>query len=81
MGEVSRMSDHAIAVKYNGKLIISTGRNRFETKWKNGTTMWSKLLNKLSESQKTAETHAEYMKMPKSKQDESKTSAASWAGI
>lgn len=72
MGEVSRMSDHAIAVKYNGKLIISTGRSRFETKWKNGTTMWSKLLNRLSESQKTAETHAEYMKMPKSKQDEIK---------
>jgi len=50
-------------------LAIATGKNRFETKWKNRTLNWSGLLGKLSESVTTGETHAEYMKMSKTEQD------------
>lgn len=56
-------------VRHNGDLLISTGKSRFETKWKNKTMSWAVLLNKLSRSQETAETHAEYMKMGKEQQD------------
>ena len=45
-------------VKYNGDLLISTGRSRFETSWKNKTMSWAALLNKLSHSMETTETHA-----------------------
>ena len=31
-------------VKYNGDLLISTGRSRFETSWKNKTMSWAALL-------------------------------------
>ena len=66
-------------VKYNGDLLISTGRSRFETSWKNKTMSWAALLNKLSRSMETTETHAEYMKM--SSRTRSRTSAASSAVI
>lgn len=59
-------------VKYNGDLLISTGRSRFETSWKNKTMSWAALLNKLSRSTETTETHAEYMKMSKEQQDKIK---------
>ena len=59
-------------VKYNGDLLISTGRSRFETSWKNRTMSWAALLNKLSRSMETTETHAEYMKMSKEQQDKIK---------
>lgn len=59
-------------VKYNGDLLISTGRSRFETSWKNKTMSWAALLNKLSRSVETTETHAEYMKMSKEQQDKIK---------
>lgn len=59
-------------VKYNGDLLISTGRSRFETSWKNKTMSWAALLNKLSRSMETTETHAEYMKMSKEQQDKIK---------
>ena len=59
-------------VKHNGDLLISTGRSRFETSWKNKTMSWAALLNKLSRSMETTETHAEYMKMSKEQQDKIK---------
>lgn len=59
-------------VKYNSDLLISTGRSRFETSWKNKTMSWAALLNKLSRSMETTETHAEYMKMSKEQQDKIK---------
>lgn len=59
-------------VKYNGDLLISTGRSRFETSWKNKTMSWAALLNRLSRSMETTETHAEYMKMSKEQQDKIK---------
>ncbi len=49
--------------------MISTGESRFETAWKNKKICWSELLKKLSQSAKTPESHAEYMKLPKAQQD------------
>ena len=59
-------------VKHNGDLLISTGRSRYETAWKNKTMSWAALLNRLSHSMETPETHAEYMKMSKEQQDKIK---------
>ena len=59
-------------VKHNGDLLISTGRSRYETAWKNKTMSWAALLNRLSRSMETPETHAEYMKMGKEQQDKIK---------
>lgn len=67
--EIISISEEMIPVENNGKLLISTGRSRFETKWKNSVTTWAQLLKRLSVSQKTGETHAEYMKMSKEEQD------------
>lgn len=58
-----------VTVENDGKLIISLGKSRFETSWKNQQMLWSVLLARLKKSIKTHETHAEYMKMTKDKQD------------
>lgn len=55
-------------IRYDGDLIISLGRSRYDTSWKNRTMEWSALLGRLSRSQTTAETHAEYMAMTKDQQ-------------
>ena len=68
-GEVLNISDHHLLIQNNGELPISTGKSRFETKWKNKKMLWSALLAKLSKSVETPETHAEYMKMSKEQQD------------
>ena len=67
--EVLRLADHHLQIQNNGELLISTGKSRFETAWKNKTIYWSALLLKLSKSVETPETHAEYMKMSKEQQD------------
>lgn len=59
-------------IQHNGSLLISTGKSRFETTWKNKTILWSGLLAKLSKSVETPETHAEYMRMSKEQQDRNK---------
>ena len=61
-----------VSIKHNGDLQISIGRTRFDTHWKNGTMKWSTLLEKLSKSVTTTETHAEYMRMGKEAQDKIK---------
>lgn len=66
---VMNLADYNIRIKHNGELLISTGKSRFETAWKNKTILWSSLLSKLSKSVETPETHAEYMKMSKEQQD------------
>lgn len=58
-----------VPVENDGKLIISLGKSRFETSWKNQQMLWSVLLARLRKSIETHETHAEYMKMTKDKQD------------
>jgi putative DNA primase/helicase len=47
----------AIYLKYDGKVIISTGRSRKETKWKTSELSWSKLVERLSETYRTYKTH------------------------
>ena len=59
-------------VKYNGDLLISTGRSRFDTKWRNRQTAWSKILDRLKTPIRTPETYAEYMVMTKADQDKVK---------
>lgn len=66
---VKKLEDYSIKVRHNGELMISTGRSRYEKSWKNKSMLWSVLLSKLSKSQETPETHAEYMKMSKEQQD------------
>ena len=61
-----------IPVRYNGDLLIATGRSRYEKEWKNKTMPWSALLSRLAKSMETPEAHAEYMKMNKEQQDKIK---------
>ena len=72
MGRVTSLSDAAVSVQYDQELLISVGSSRYETHWKNKRTRWSVLLKKLSESFRTHETHAAYMKMSKDRQDQIK---------
>lgn len=70
--EVTRLEPKGAAafkVAHDADLAISYGRSRFEKSWKNRRTTWSDLLGRLSISQKTGETHAEYMKLSKDQQD------------
>ena len=62
-------SESLPGIKHNPELIISTGKSRFEKKWKNKKIHWSELLAKLNKSVETPETHAEYMQMSKDDQD------------
>lgn len=64
-----KISAPLFTVRHNGDLLISLGKSRYETAWKNKTLSWAVLLNKLARSQETPETHAEYMKMSKEQQD------------
>ncbi len=59
-------------MKYDGELTIAVGRSRKEKKWKNKDILWSELVERLSETTRTAETHNEYMSSPKSRQAEIK---------
>ena len=59
-------------IENDGKLIISIGKSRFETSWRNTTMQWSELLARLGKSIMTHETHAEYMRMSKDQQDKIK---------
>jgi putative DNA primase/helicase len=66
---VTGLEDYRQRVSYDGELIISVGRSRYETAWKNKKIRWSELLARLASSVRTPETHAEYMKMTKDRQD------------
>lgn len=59
-------------LKHDAKLMIATGRSRKETNWKNTEITWSDLVNKLSLTNRTYETYADYLKLPKERQDEIK---------
>lgn len=59
-------------LRYDGELLIALGRSRFETAWKNRRMSWSGLLGRLSRSQETGETHADYMRYTKEQQDKLK---------
>lgn len=64
------MSD--IITLHDGSLDIATGRSRKETSWRNKSMLWSELVNKLSVTHYTPETHAEYLAAKKDRQDEIK---------
>lgn len=59
-------------LKYDGLISIATGRSRKETLWKNKDMLWSKFMQRISKTKRTAETYAEYMQLPKARQDEIK---------
>lgn len=61
-----------IHIKHDGPLDIAIGRNRKETSWKNKEWEWSDLVKKVSDTHRTAETHAEYLTAKKPRQDEIK---------
>jgi putative DNA primase/helicase len=61
-----------ITLKHDGPVDLAEGRHRRELNWKNKEWQWSALLNKLSKTHYTAETHAEYMAAKKVRQDEIK---------
>lgn len=61
-----------ITAIHDGLLTISVGHHRYDTKWKHTEISWSDLLQRLSKTTVTAETHSEYMDAPKGRQDEIK---------
>lgn len=56
-------------IKYDGEINLATGVSRMDTHWKNRAWQWSELVQKLSETQRTHETVAEFNKLKKSDQD------------
>lgn len=54
------------------KLRISTGTSRKDVKWKLRETTWSGLAGKLATTVRTQESVAEYLKLPKDRQDDVK---------
>ncbi len=59
-------------VKYDGEVALSIGRSRKETSWKNRTAIWSKLVDRLSNTTRTSESFAAYRKASKAEQTEIK---------
>ena len=55
-------------LKHDARLMIAVGRSRMDKKWKNKEMMWSELVARLSETQRTSETVAEYKKLSKTEQ-------------
>ena len=60
------------ALKYDGIIKVAEGASRFEKKWKNKSTKWSAILEKLTETTRTRESLTEYKKMGKKDQDKIK---------
>ena len=72
MNTVTNITDVKETLRHDGQLQISTGKSRFEKKWKNKLMQWSVLVKKLESPVKTPETQAEYKKMAKADQDKIK---------
>ena len=62
----------APTLKNDRKLWVSVGKSRFDKKWKNRQMSWSAILQRLANPIRTPETHAEYMKMTRADQDQTK---------
>lgn len=60
------------ALKYDGIIKVAEGASRFEKKWKNKSTQWSSILEKITETTRTRESLTEYKKMGKKDQDKIK---------
>ena len=64
------------------KYWISTGRSRFDKKWKNQEVTWEELLRRFRDNPTmTQETQAEYLRMPKDDQDRIKDIGGFVGGI
>ena len=72
MSQLKLVELEQIPVKHDGQLTISVGKSRFDTAWKNRPMLWSQLLGRLGQSLQTAETHSDYLKMKKDRQDQIK---------
>lgn len=59
-------------IQHDGTLDIALGKNRKSATWQNRQWQWSKLVEKLSETHRTAETFATYVTASKTRQDEIK---------
>ncbi len=61
-----------LKIRHDGSLTIAVGRSRKETDWKNREMLWSDLVDRLSRTNRTGETYAEYKKLPKAQQGQIK---------
>lgn len=59
-------------MQFDRKIIISAGNSRKATQWPAQTLYWSEMVERLRTAVRGTETLAEYLKLPKSKQDELK---------
>jgi predicted P-loop ATPase len=67
--EYQKNTRQIIKIKYDGMIILATGRSKKETHWKNKNMLYSTLVEKLSNTTRTPETYAEYKKLPKTEKD------------
>lgn len=65
-------TDNPIRIKHDAAITIATATSRKSTSWKNQDMLYSDFLKQVSSTVRTKETVAEYMKLPKSEQDEIK---------
>ncbi|ABO49730.1 virulence-associated E family protein [Desulforamulus reducens MI-1] len=61
-----------LKIKHDGNISIAVGRSRKETNWKNKDMLWSAMVDRLSRTNRTGETFAEYKKLSKSQQGQIK---------
>lgn len=66
--DITRLEDRRIDLAYDGDVLISEGKSRNDTDWKNKKIKWSTLLSRISKSQGSSETHAEFMRMKAAEQ-------------
>ena len=59
-------------MQYDRQIHISIGANRWSKQWNPQTLLWSDFVEKLRMPVRSSETLAEYLSMPKSRQDELK---------
>lgn len=67
--EQYQKSNLVYKLKYDGSVMLATGKNKKETQWKNKNMLYSVLIEKLSVTTRTRETFAEYKKMSKNDRD------------
>lgn len=78
---MSNKTDTIPAFSHDARLTIAVGRSRMDKKWKNQEMAWSDFVRRLSETQRTNETIAEYKKLPKTEQSRIKDVGGFVGGI
>jgi putative DNA primase/helicase len=59
-------------IQHDGEIDIAVAKSRHETNWRNKTMPWSDFLDRVAETQRTADTYAEYCNAKKDRQAELK---------